>query len=36
MRQKLAALFAVVLLAFVGLAARVTYINAKSGDKYKK
>lgn len=36
MRHKLAALFAIVLLAFVGLAGRVTYINAKSGSMYKK
>lgn len=35
-RRKLAALFAVVLLALVGLMARITYINAVSGNKYKK
>ena len=35
MRHKLAALFAIVLLAFVGLAGRVTYINAKSGAEQK-
>lgn len=35
-RRKLAALFAVVLLALVSLMARITYINAVSGKKYKK
>lgn len=35
-RKKLAVLFAVVLLAFIGLMARITYINAVSGKKYKK
>lgn len=36
MRKKLAGLFILVLLALVGLTFRITYINAKSGDKYKK
>ena len=36
MRKKLAGLFILVLLALVGLTLRITYINAKSGDKYKK
>lgn len=36
MRKKLVMLFGVVLLALVGLTARITYINATSGSKYKK
>lgn len=36
MRRKLVGLFALVLLALVGLVFRITYINAKSGDKYKQ
>ena len=36
MRKKLVVLFAMVLLALVGLAVRITYINATSGVKYKK
>ncbi|MDO4276170.1 MAG: penicillin-binding transpeptidase domain-containing protein [Eubacteriales bacterium] len=36
MRRKLVMLFGVVLLALVGLTARITYINATSGSKYKK
>lgn len=36
MRLKLVGLFLTVILAFVGLAIRITYINAKSGDTYKK
>ena len=36
MRGKLVGLFAVVLLALVGLLGRITYINATSGSKYKK
>ena len=36
MRGKLVGLFAVVLLALVGLLGRITYINATSGKKYKK
>lgn len=36
MRGKLVGLFAVVLLALVCLLARITYINAKSGQRYKK
>lgn len=36
MRKKLVALFVVVLLALVGLTLRITFINAKSGDKYTK
>ena len=36
MKKKLVMLFAVVLLALVGLVGRITYINATSGDKYKK
>ena len=35
-RLKLAALLRIVLLAFIVLAGTVTYINAKSGSKYKK
>ncbi|MDO5134426.1 MAG: penicillin-binding transpeptidase domain-containing protein [Eubacteriales bacterium] len=36
MRGKLAVLFVAVLLALVGLLVRITYINTKSGTKYKK
>lgn len=36
MRKKLVMLFGAVLLALVGLTARITYINATSGSKYKK
>ncbi len=36
MRKKLVVLFVMVLLALVGLAVRITYINATSGVKYKK
>ena len=36
MKKKLAILFSMVLLALVGLVARITYINATSGKKYKK
>lgn len=36
MKKKLVMLFGGVLLALVGLTARITYINATSGDKYKK
>ncbi len=36
MRTKLVGLFAIVILAFVGLAVRITLINAKDGDAYKK
>lgn len=36
MRKKLVILFGGVLLALVGLTVRITYINAISGDKYKK
>lgn len=36
MRTKLVGLFAIVILAFVGLAVRITVINAKDGDAYKK
>ena len=36
MRTKLVGLFAIVILAFVGLAVRITIINAKDGDAYKK
>lgn len=36
MRKKLVILFGGVLLALVGLMARITYINATSGNKYKK
>lgn len=36
MRMKLVGLFLAVILAFIGLAVRITYINAKSGDTYKK
>ena len=36
MKKKLAVLFSLVLLALVGLVARITYINATSGSKYRK
>ena len=36
MRGKLAGLFGAVLLALVCLLGRITYINATSGNKYKK
>lgn len=36
MRKKLVILFGLVLLAFLGLAVRITYINATSGTRYKK
>lgn len=36
MRKKLVWSFGVVILALVGLAFRITYINATSGEKYKK
>ena len=36
MQKKLVVLFVAVLLALVGLAVRITYINASSGNKYKK
>ncbi len=36
MRKKLVGLFGVVVLALVGLAVRITYINASSGDQYTK
>ena len=36
MKKKLVVLFVMVLLALVGLAVRITYINAISGNKYKK
>lgn len=36
MRKKLVILFGGVLLALVGLTVRITYINATSGNKYKK
>ena len=36
MRKKLVWSFGVVVLALVGLAIRITYINATSGEKYKK
>lgn len=36
MRTKLVGLFAIVVLAFVGLAIRITVINAQDGDAYKK
>lgn len=36
MKKKLVMLFGAVLLALVALTARITYINATSGDKYKK
>ena len=36
MRKKLVILFSFVLLALVGLLVRITFINATSGNKYKK
>ena len=36
MKKKLVGLFAVVILALVGLAFRISYINATDGDKYKR
>ncbi len=36
MKKKLAVLFSLVLLALVGLVARITYINATSGSRYRK
>ena len=36
MRKKLVGLFTVVLLSLVGLAMRITYINASNGDKYRR
>ena len=36
MRTKLVGLFVIVILAFVGLAVRITVINAQDGDAYKK
>lgn len=36
MKKKLAVLFSLVVLALVGLVARITYINATSGSKYRK
>ena len=36
MKKKLAVLFSLVLLALVGLVARITYINASSGEDYTK
>ena len=36
MKKKLVILFVLVLLAFFGLAVRITYITATSGTKYKK
>lgn len=36
MREKLAALFIIVLLAFVGLTIRIIYINRDNGEQYKK
>lgn len=36
MKRKLAGLFILILLALVGLILGITYINAKSGDKYTK
>ena len=35
MKKKLAVLFSLVVLALVGLVARITYINATSGSKYR-
>ena len=34
MKKKLAGLFGVILLALIGLIMGITYINAKSGEKY--
>lgn len=36
MQMKLAVLFIIIMLALIGLCSRLTYINIKSGDKYKK
>lgn len=36
MQMKLAVLFIVIMLALIGLCARLTYINVESGDKYTK
>lgn len=36
MQMKLAVLFIVIMLALIGLCARLTYINIESGDKYTK
>ena len=36
MKKKLAVLFSLVVLALIGLVARITYINATSGSKYRK
>lgn len=36
MKKKLAGLFAVIVLALVGLAARITFINASKGEQYRK
>ena len=36
MKKKLAMLFMAVLLALVGLAVRISYINATSGNRYRK
>ena len=36
MKKKLAGLFGVILLALIGLIMGITYINAKSGEKYTK
>ena len=36
MQKKLVLLFGIIILAFIGLIARVTYINATNGEKYTK
>ena len=36
MKKKLVLLFGAIILAFIGLIARVTYINATNGEKYTK
>ena len=36
MQKKLVLLFMLIVLAFVGLVGRITYINASSGEKYTK
>lgn len=36
MQRKLAVLFIIIMLALIGLCARLTYINVESGDKYTK
>lgn len=36
MQKKLAVLFAIIMLALIGLNVRLTYINAESGEKYTK